>query len=378
MKVLHITNWYHSKAAPFLVPYIKEHIMALNKFCDNVVVHLEIQDDNSYVWKEIKGNLSEWESFRITKTVKIPWRIKEWLSSRLLLTVLKEYRVNENYDVLNIHIAYPLCSQIKKILNYLKVPIVFTEHWTAFSFNFNLPENSTSLDRIRIIYQQNIPVLTVSNALADDIKQFSKAEKIDCVIVSNVVDEDIFHFEGIRAIKEPTFFMVNYWRSIKSPFVIFDAFKELLKNYPNAKLRVGGYGPLWNAMENYVSTNNLKEHIIMIGKLTKADIAKEMQGITSFVHAARHETFSIVTAEALMCGTPVVVSNIDCISEFVDNDNGILVDEGIENWVRALEKMIRINTDFDRKKISSITQSKFSKEAVGAKYYKGLSEIIGY
>jgi L-malate glycosyltransferase len=372
MKILHITNWYYSEEEPNKVPFIKEHLKALQLVSENTLVHVEVQDDGKHQWKKTKGNISEWETYRILKTRKIPWKLKEILSSRLLLKTLKEYDVNQNFDVLNIHTAYPLCTSIKKILKKVTIPVVFTEHWTAFSFNFNLDENAKSLDTIRAIYKNDVPVITVSNTLGLDIKRFSRTEKLNYHIVPNVVNDEIFNYKENSVSDTPSFFMVNYWREIKSPFVIFEAFKQLLLTYPKAQLRVGGYGPLWSNMISFVEEHKLEKSIILLGKLEKVQIAEELQSITAFVHAAKHETFSVVTAEALMCGTPVAVSDLPCIAEYVNESNGILV-KG--DWTTALKKMIQNKNLYNRKEISLAITNKFSKSAVADQYYNVLLNV---
>lgn len=375
MKALHITNWYPSGDNPHKVPFIKEHLMALQDYCENTIVHVEVQDDSSYVWKKHDYEISSWEHARLILTKKIPWRVKEYLSHRLLIKVLDEFDVNRKYDILNIHTAYPLCTKTKSLLAQLSIPLVFTEHWTAFHFNFNLPQKTKKLDRIKEIYRCNIPLITVSEALKRDISEFAGAEQKRSYVVPNVVDSEVFKASE-NEVNYPTFFMLNYWRSIKSPFVVLKAFDLFLKSFPTAKLRIGGYGPLWEEMENYVLANKLEENITLLGYQTKIQSAREMQNATAFVHAASYETFSVVTAESLMCGTPVIVSRIPAIEEFVNQNNGILVDGNeVEVWVNALTYVTQNPTKFDRKKISAETKAKFSKTAVGKTYYDTLLDI---
>ena len=66
----------------------------------------------------------------------------------------------------------------------------------------------------------------------------------------------------------------------------------------NAILKVGGYGPLWDEMNNYVQENNLHESIILLGKLSKSEIALEMNRASAFLHNSNYETFSVVCAES--------------------------------------------------------------------------------
>ncbi len=377
MKVLHITNWYYSNEEPGKVPFIKEHLDALQLFCENEIVHVEVKSDSKAFYQLENYRLGEWEeAFVLSSRFASSWRVKEWMSYRLLLKVLKHYDVNNEYDLLNIHTAYPLCTFTQKLLKYLEVPVVFTEHWTAFYFNFNLPKETNKLDRIKNIYRHNIPVITVSKALGADISRFSGNTSFKNYIVPNVVRSELFSYKK-RALPEvPTFYMLNCWRKIKSPFVLLGAFRTFLKKYPKAQLKVGGYGPLWKDMEKYVAENNLQSNVEMLGYVEKEQTAEILQTVTAFIHAATYETFSVVNAEALMCGAPVVVSNIPAVAEFVHDKNGILISDNREEaWVNALERITANNQQYNRQLISDEVTAKFSKNAVGKTYLHVLVDV---
>jgi glycosyltransferase involved in cell wall biosynthesis len=377
MKVLHITNWYYSKEEPEKVPFIKEHLEALQLFCENEIVHVEVKSDTKTFYQLDNYRLGDWEeAFVLRSRLASAWRVKEWMTHRLLLKVLKQFDVNNKYDVLNIHTAYPLCTYTKKILKYLEIPVVFTEHWTAFYFNFNLPKDTNKLNRIKNIYHHNIPVITVSKALGDDIRRFSGNTSFKNYIVPNVVRTELFNHKKKALPKVPTFYMLNCWRKIKSPFVLLGAFKTFLEKYPNAQLKVGGYGPLWEDMEKYVAANKLQSNIEMLGYMEKEQTAEILQTVTAFIHAAAYETFSVVNAEALMCGAPVVVSNIPAVAEFVHEENGILISDNREEvWVKAFEDITKDNQKYNRQLISREVTAKFSKNAVGKTYYETLLEV---
>lgn len=381
MRVLHITNWYKLPEEPFRTPFIKEHIDSLQKFCDNDLVHIEVFAGNKSIYKPKYYRYSEHEESHLLYTFKIPWRLREVLTHRMLVKILKSKKVNENYDLINFHVAYPLLTYTEEIKKILKIPFVITEHWTAYHFNFNLPLNTTKLDRIKQIFKHQIPVITVSKALGDDIRSFSGNSDFKNFIVPNVINpafsfqqED---FEKIDHTKRPSFFMLNLWRGIKSPFICFEAFRAFLKDYPNAVLRVGGYGPLWEDMEEYVRTNNLSNNIILLGKLTKEEAAAEMQNITAFIHAAEYETFSVVNAEALSCGTPVIMTYIPAVAEFVNASNGLLIEnKDRDAWLKALHTITLNNHNYNRKEISKTALGKFSQESVGKSYYNVFTELL--
>ena len=120
--------------------------------------------------------------------------------------------------------------------------------------------------------------------------------------------------------------MVSLWKLPKQPMMIIKAFKKFVDSHPNAKLIIGGYGPLWQEMIDTVHSYNLDHYVDFIGKLDSDQIASEMNKASAFIHISDYETFSVVCAEALCCGTPVIASAVGGIPEFIeDGKNGILI-----------------------------------------------------
>ncbi|MDP6909879.1 MAG: glycosyltransferase family 4 protein, partial [Flavobacteriales bacterium] len=99
------------------------------------------------------------------------------------------------------------------------------------------------------------------------------------------------------------------------------------------------------------------------GFISKEQIAKEFQKADLFLHGSEYETFSVVIAEALKCGTPVVASNVCAIPELISESNGLLVDNKLTPWKDAIVKAL--SNDYDHKAIAEEFKTKFGYDEIG-------------
>lgn len=373
-KVLHIANWYPNIFESKEALFVKEHFIALQKFCTNELVHIKVNYSKETFFKLVTYSISDHEKAYIVQTKIDKWGIIELFYLGLVLWVCFKYKINKSFQIVNFHIAYPLLTYIKLLQKIINIPMVLTEHWTAYHYHFNLPKSTKKLDKIKNIFHCPIPIFTVSEALANDIRSFSGNFNIYNEVVPNIVDQHIFAYK-VKKKGKITFFMVNYWRTIKKPFVIFNAFKEMLRTFPDAHLTVGGYGPLWDEMVHFVKENNLTKNVTFLGRLSKEEVAAEMQKCLIFLHAADYETFSVVCAEALMCGTPVIVTKLPAVSEFINSKNGFLIEDEKE-WPKALVNAVQNYETFSNEEIAKAASERFSTLHVGEKYYKSLQFVL--
>ena len=369
LKVLHIVNWYPTEENRNQAIWIKRQVEAIAPYTEiNEVLHIQVIPGSKFKFNIIKDNNLK---HIIWKVPFKSWFIIEILSFFLLVKELFKRKVNNNYSVINFHIAYPLLTYFHLFKKFVKIPVVISEHWSAYHFNFGVKKK---LKRVQKIFNQGIPVLAVSKSLIGDIKSFSGNKEFKNYVVPNIVDTDVFKLTIKNNLKNPTFFMLSQWKWPKNPIIILEAFAVFLLEFKTAKLRVGGFGNLYPYMKKKVKELNIDKHVVFLDSLNSTEIAEEMNKATAFLHCSDYETFSVVCAEALCCGCPVIASNVGGLKEFIQNNNGLLVSENSkERWVEALFSFQNFN--FLPTDISTEAKGKFSKEIIAIKYYSYLKLI---
>lgn len=374
MRILHIANWYPNQWNPNETPFIKEHFDACANHVDQQLWHVQVRNEGA-LFRICKGDYSANEHFLILDTRIRLWRLKEILTFLLLVSVRIKLGVR-SWDMVNVHIAYPLL-RFPRFFRYLfGHRVIITEHWTAYHGNFYLAEGSKAKRRIQNIFSHGMPVVTVSRDLMDDIIRFSGNNNFSQYIVPNVVNPTLFHpNDKPQSNNKQVFLMVATWANHKRPLLAMAAFAEILSQFPDAKLRIVGCGPEWVKMQEFVKEKDLENNIFLLGPKSKPAIAEEMRQAEGFIHPTQYETFSVVCAEAHCCGLPVMASKVVATLGVVDTTNGILVDNTHEAWVEALCVFIRQQGSWDYEQISRNAIARFSPEQVGkelVKIYQGL------
>jgi len=374
LRVLHIVPWFPNSKNKIEAIFIVEHIKALNKHCHNEVLHISFGKksyQSTYFHEGIKV-------IRINIGLLFDkWRIKELKAHKKIDNFLRKYQ--NNFDIINFQIAYPNAIGINKLHNkYQSLKFVITEHWTAYHYGFDLPKGHKGRERIENIFNNNILLLVVSNALGIDIQNFTNKPNRKFSVIPNVIDCNSYKFTPKKTQdKDFVFASINNWNPMKNPFVLIKAFELMAKKYTNVKLILGGTGKTIPEMKTLVSTTGLNEFIKFTGRLTKQEVVSTLKEANVYCQSSNYETFSVICAEALITGTPVIATNIGGIKDFITAKNGTLVDDmNVENWFLAMEKTY-LNYDLiDNRKISRNCSDKFNSNVIGKLYYSQLTTLM--
>jgi len=372
LRVLHIVPWFPNPKNNIEGVFILEHLKELNKYCENKVLHIQFGDSNNET-----DRISNLEVNRVTlKPTLNKWLFKEKKATHFITKYLTEKQ--DNYDVVNFHITYPNAINITKLVSkFSTLKFCMMEHWSAYHTQFNLPKGNKGRKRIENIFNNNIPLFTVSNALGEDIKQFIGNAKKPFKVIPNCIDETEFNYKEKTNSNDFIFTSINNWSPMKNPFVIINAYAILKKKYNNLKLVLAGDGTLIPQMKNLVIELNLSSSVQFLGRIQKSEVVNILHNSNIYCQSSNYETFSSICLEALATGTPVLATNIGGMKDFVNKNNGSLVNTlEIKDWVNDMEQSYLNYDRFNRKKISTHCISKFNCKTIGELYYSELINIV--
>ena len=210
---------------------------------------------------------------------------------------------------------------------------------------------------------ENLTVVSVSPWLKDRAEQSPILKGKNHTVVLNGLNTEIFKIydtrelrkkHGIEENEKVIFHATSSFSDdpnhIKGGYYVL----ELAKALPHVRFIVAG---------NYDKSIELPENMIMLGTVTdQVELAKYYSMADLTVIASKKETFSMICAESLCCGTPIIgfvaggpeAISIKEFSSFVEYGN-------IEKLKEAAENLLMLKTEFNTKEISLSAQEKYNK-----------------
>ena len=259
----------------------------------------------------------------------------------------------------NIHDHWLNYRILFEIIERLRIPVVwtfhdcwaFTGHCTHFApvscekwksecgecplrslFGMDRSRENFRLKKKIFTGLDNLYIVGVSQWITD-LSMASFLGTFPKMTIYNGIDLDVFHptYELNTTNHPMALFVSNGWSRAKG---IDDIFK--LRNVLNAKISIVIVGahkhisaPIPEGIKLISRTNNVRELVILYNN---ADV---------FVNPTYADTFPTVNLEALACGTPVVTYNTGGSPEAIDDNTGIVVEQGnIEGLAHAIEQII--------------------------------------
>ncbi len=226
-------------------------------------------------------------------------------------------------------------------------------------------------------------IIVPSNYLKNIIKTWGiKEEKIE--VIYNTVN-----FKELKQSKEDLKKKLNLSGNIilsigrlvpwKGFDVLIEIMPEILKFNPQFKLLIIGDGPEKNNLENKIKRYNLKDEVLLVGKVEHKKIQEIMTASDIFILNSAYEGLSHVLVEAQLSKIPVMASRIGGNVEVVqDKEAGILFDYNNQDEIK--EKIIWLwqNNSFRKKIIENafiFAKKTFSREKMLEDIKKVLCEF---
>jgi glycosyltransferase involved in cell wall biosynthesis len=243
-----------------------------------------------------------------------------------------------------------------------RLPVVVSEHSSEFASSGISPG---ALRRARISFPRADLVCPVSEFLRAQIE--AHGIEANFRVVPNPVDTDLFSAPRARTATQPArMIAVAALQPMKGVQHLLEALGRLAPQRSDFALDIVGDGPSRAEYEELARQAGLADRVVFHGFQPKPVVASLMQSADFFVLPSLGETFSVVVAEAMACGLPVLATRVGGVPELVDEQTGMLVEPGSAEALRAgIGRMLDHHGDYSRELIRERAVTRYSLDALG-------------
>jgi len=372
LNILFLPRWYPNRHDPMPGLFIQRQAEALAK--SNRVVVLYVHPDPDCP-NEFEIDYAEEEGVNV---IRVYYRVPAASTSffapfvhmfRFVRAHLRGLDMVGDFspDLVHSHILTRTGVMGYWISRRLKVPHVISEHWSRY-----FPENNTYSGGLRkfltrYVVRRAAGVIAVSGKLKHAMEA-CRLRNRNYHIVPNVIDTGLFTFSPVaeRGSMKQFIHVSCFEDRSKNISGFLAAVKQLRKERSDFRCIMVGEGPDLENMQHQAMELGLMGDCVFFTGLKEGDELAALYQQSGFsVLSSRYETFGTVVIESLVCGTPVVATNVGIVPEVITSGNGIIVPTEDEDALRdALSEMLDRCDSFDREAIREGMINKYSPEAV--------------
>jgi len=364
LKILFLPAWYPSKKNQVAGVFVREHAQAVALYNDVIVLY------NERVEKHVKGlyKIVSDKTEDGIRTIRIRHKkssIPKTSYFIYLCSIFKASRklMREGWmpDIVHAHV-YSAGVPAVILGKIYKLPVVITEHWTAFPRHilgkFEIFKARFAMNKAKIL-------LPVSQDLKESIESYGIKNRFQ--VIPNVINAEMFYPSTSQHRNEKKrILLVALLSPQKGIPYLLQALTQLKEKRQDFLLDIVGDGSNRQEYEELTKKLELGEMVRFHGMKSKPEVAEYMRQCDFFIQPSLFETFGVTYIEAMACGKPIVATKLTVLQEKISRDRGILVPPENSNALsEATDYMLDHYQNYSSANISKYVKENFSYEVVG-------------
>jgi|AntRauTorckE6833_2_1112554.scaffolds.fasta_scaffold00072_72 glycosyltransferase involved in cell wall biosynthesis len=296
----------------------------------------------SYLWT--LGRFSLQMIFKAPDVLFVPAHTIPLIHPKRTITTIHDIAFKREGFIYSKRMAWEDAGFFRRIVNILV---------KVFTFNKYSLNNLDYLDwSAKFALQTAKKIITVSHFTKKEIIDVYETKEDKIQVIHNGYNDKLYRQINNKeeigevckkyGLEEKYFLYVGRLEKKKNTPNLIEALALLKENHPEIKHKlvlIGNASYGYDEVKYYIEEFDLDLEVIMLGWVAEKDMPYIYNGASAFIFPTRHEGFGIPVIQALACGVPTAVSDIEVMRE-VAGDSALFFDpnkkEAISYAMRTL------------------------------------------
>ena len=326
MKILMLTWEYPPRIVGGIARVVNDLSKRLIKDGHDVTV-VTYREGNAPYFEDDKGV----KVYRVDNFMINPNNFIDWIMQMNFNMIAKANEIIAKegaFDVIHAH-DWLVAYAAKTLKNSYDIPIVSTIHATESGRNSGIHDETQRYinDTEWMLTYESTEVIVNSNYMKRELQSlfglpFEKINVIPNGININMFNgvEKDYDFRRKYALDNEKIILfmgrLVYEKGVQH---LISAMPKILAGYHDAKLVIAGKGGMLDELRAQVNSLGISNKVYFTGYMDSKQVCKMYKCADVSVFPSTYEPFGIVALEAMLSGTPVVVSDIGGLNEIVEH-----------------------------------------------------------
>jgi glycosyltransferase involved in cell wall biosynthesis len=285
-------------------------------------------------------------------------------------------------DLVHTHVTTRVGLQASAILQYAKIPWVWTIHGLYRSRG---EDTSDWAYAARLVMSKKMVVTGVSRPALNELTSYEDIRPEQQRVIYNGINLEHFNkrvgdrdgFRKYLGIPSTALVFGTAGRlvQVKRQDLFLKAADYLLQEGVDAYFLIAGDGPLYNKLKIMISDLKVESRVHLLGY--QDDMPFFLSALDVFVLPSDSESFGLALVEACAVGLPCIATAVGGVPDVLENVSGLLIDPGsIEELAEAMRQMTNIETRKNFAQKAKSVVEKYSHIKIASQYANLYSDLL--
>jgi L-malate glycosyltransferase len=279
-------------------------------------------------------------------------------------------------QLIHVHVLIRPALFASRLSKRRNIPWVLTEHSSDFLNEDFVANNVVKKFFVKGLCNKEAHAISaVSARLAEGLKSMGVSHQIDVIPNILVFPKQTVQLEPGNVLRIAA--AADLVDHIKNISAVIHALAEKKGDLGAFEFHLIGDGPDRQRLETLVEKLDLKSHVIFHGRQPHQYVLDFLPTISFLITNSFTETFSLITAEAVACGKPVIVTRCGGPEEWFKPEYGLMIESGNQKGLEeAIVKMAVGFRDYSPELMQASIREQFDPEKVIQQYLDFYQKVL--